>query len=322
LRSRILLAITLACASAPACAAPFPTVDQNPLLNGFTFATNIAARLPPRGTAALTTTVNWSNTAAIQTADAEVLVIDAESREWRLGFEYALADRWTVRVQLPYRTSNGGTLDGFLDNWHSLLGLPNGDRPALAENDFRIEYERAGQSAATYLQEVSGVGDIAATAAYQLHATPTHATGLALTLKLPTGSSDKLTGSGAADTTLTLAHEQVLSSRWIAYAQVNATYLGSGELLAEQQRSSVASGTLAFDYRYTSALTITLQLDGHTAAFSDSSLDLLGSAWILTVGGEYRWRSGWRAQFGVSEDVKVEASPDVNFVFSVGKEWK
>jgi hypothetical protein len=41
----------------------------------------------------------------------------------------------------------------------------------------------------------------------------------------------------------------------------------------------------------------------------------------MTIGGEYRWRSQWYLQLGVSEDIKVEASPDVNFVLSVGKGW-
>jgi hypothetical protein len=319
---RVLLAIALACTSASAVAAPFPTVDQSPLLNGFNFAPLVPARLPLRGSSTLAATLNWSSTAVVQTGDAEALVVDAESREWRVAFDYAPADHWMVRLQVPYRTSDGGMLDSVIDSWHSLFGFPDGDRPALPQDAFRIDYERAGESAASYSHGVSGVGDISATAAYQLHATPHHATSMALTLKTPTGSSATLTGSGGTDAALSVAHEQVLSSRWIAYAQVNAAYLGAGELLPDQQHNSLFSGMLAFDYRFSTAFTVTLQLDGHTAAFDDSQLELLGSAWILTVGGDYRWRSGWRAQFGVSEDVKVEASPDVNFVISVGKAWR
>jgi hypothetical protein len=319
---RAWLALALVITSAPTFSAPFPTVDQNSLLNGFTFAPTITARLPVRGTSNLMGTLNWSNTAAIQTANGESLILDAESREWLTSFEYALADAWQVRIRVPYRTSNGGTLDSAIESWHSLFGMPNGDRPALPENAFRIDYQRNGQSAATYLDDVSGVGDISATVAYQLRATNHSATSLALTVKAPTGSSKALTGSGAADAVLTLAHEHSLSSRWLAYAQVNGAYLGVGELLPMQQRQSMWSGMLALDYLYSPALSLTLQLDGHTAAFDDSQLDLLGSAWILTFGGEYRWRSHWRAQVGVSEDVKVAASPDVNFVLSIGKEWQ
>ena len=46
-------------------------------------------------------------------------------------------------------------------------------------------------------------------------------------------------------------------------------------------------------------------------------MPLLGSASILTLGGGYRTLSGWRVGFSVSEDVKVSASPDVVFQFTV-----
>ncbi len=148
---------------------------------------------------------------------------------------------------------------------------------------------------------------------------PLGSTSLWLNLKAPTGNSNQLTGSGAFDASLALAHERILSSRWLAFAQIAGTYLGSGDLLSNQQRHWVGAGLLGFDYRYSTALTLTAQLDGHTAAFKDSGLTLLGDAWILTLGGEYRWRTHWSAQIGVSEDVKVDASPDVTFVISVGR---
>jgi hypothetical protein len=302
----------------PAFAAPFLTVDQNPLLNGFAFAPNAVARLPTTGATLYSSTLNWSSTAVIQDSTNEVLSVDTESQELRLSFAHAFSNRLTLRMQVPYRTSSGGALDGFVDDWHSLFGLPNGDRPALPQNDFRIAYERAGQTLIRNTEGGAGVGDISMAAGYQLSATPTRATSLWLNVKAPTGNSAELTGSGATDVTLTLAHEYQLSSRWQAYAQLNLAYLGTGELLPEQQRNSMLSGMLAFDYRYSRALALTLQLDGHTAAFTASNLALLGDAWILTVGGEYRW-SHWYIQVGVSEDIQVEASPDVNFVLSVGK---
>jgi hypothetical protein len=202
-----------------------------------------------------------------------------------------------------------------------MLGLPSGDRPALPQNAFRIDYQRTGENLAHFSDGGAGIGDISIAGGYQLRATQSNAVSLWLNIKAPTGDSDKLTGSGATDAALNLAYEQKLSSRWTAFAQLNFAYLGNGDLLPEQQRSSMWSGTLTFDYHYSPALALTLQFDGHTAAYSDSNLPLLGSAWIMTLGGEYRWRSRWYLQVGVSEDIKVEASPDVNFVLSVGKGW-
>ncbi|HKQ31266.1 MAG TPA: DUF3187 family protein, partial [Burkholderiales bacterium] len=62
------------------------------------------------------------------------------------------------------------------------------------------------------------------------------------------------------------------------------------------------------------------QLDAHTSAY-DSNLDFLGDAVVLTVGGDYRFSSGWRLDLGVSEDIAVEHSPDVVFVIGVKQGW-
>ena len=62
---------------------------------------------------------------------------------------------------------------------------------------------------------------------------------------------------------------------------------------------------------------LALQLDAHDSCVEDSELEFLGAALLLTVGGYYRGGSGWRFEFGVTEDVRVGASPDVAFYFGI-----
>jgi hypothetical protein len=40
---------------------------------------------------------------------------------------------------------------------------------------------------------------------------------------------------------------------------------------------------------------------------------------LLTVGGSYRLAAGWQLDLGVSEDIVVEGSPDVVFVFGISQ---
>ena len=61
-------------------------------------------------------------------------------------------------------------------------------------------------------------------------------------------------------------------------------------------------------------LELKLQFDAHSAVFDNTALDFLGEAVILTVGGMYRFESGWILDAAVSEDIAVDASPDVVFV--------
>ena len=50
-----------------------------------------------------------------------------------------------------------------------------------------------------------------------------------------------------------------------------------------------------------------------------ADLDFFGDALVLTVGGDYRFTSGWRLDLAVSEDIAVESASDVVFVIGVKK---
>jgi long-subunit fatty acid transport protein len=83
----------------------------------------------------------------------------------------------------------------------------------------------------------------------------------------------------------------------------------------------LARATAGVNYRYSPSLTLTLQFDGHTAAYRDSALRLLGSAWMISIGGEYRFASQWVAHLALTEDVRVESAPDVSFIFRLARAW-
>ena len=317
---RSLFALALLITGA-ASAAPFAASDQNPLLTGLDVGNPVSARFSASGNTASSAIINWSNTSSIQHAEREDLLIDVESREIRFSLEHSLSDVVAMRLQFPYRSYSGGHLDSFIENWHNVIGLPNGDRSTLPQDNVNIRYEQNGEPRIALGQKRSGLGDISLAVGYQLNASTTHATSTWLSVKVPTGDSATLLGNGALVTSLSIAREQILSSRWIAYGQLSATYASEGDVLSNQQRKWLASGMVAVDYCYSQALRLTLQLDGHTAAFDDSNLELLGDAWILSMGGEYRWPSNWWLQLGVGEDIKVDASPDVNFAISLSKQW-
>ncbi|MBC7983602.1 MAG: DUF3187 family protein, partial [Candidatus Obscuribacterales bacterium] len=263
-------------------------------------------------------TLNWSTTAAVQVSAAESLTVDSETRDWRLSIEHTFTDRIALRLQVPYRNIGAGSLDGFIDNWHAFFGLPEGDRPLLATNQFAIRYRRNNLTTLNVVRPQSGLGDVRLDAGYQLLATTSSAMSLWLGVKLPT-SSDQSLASDSVDVSTGLATTRKLSSRWQTFGQVAVVHLGSGRVLPAQQREWLAHGYLGFDYLAMRALTLTLQLEGHSATFKNTSLDLLGNTWILAMGGDYRLANDWRVQLGVSEDVKVESSPDVTFVLSISK---
>jgi hypothetical protein len=298
-------------AAAGAHADPFATRDQNPLLAGF----GLPAPLPTN-VAALPTwdaQFNWSNSAIEQEDGSEHLTVDAETKELRLILAHAWDTHWATRVQIPYREISGGSLDSFIDDWHDRFGLPKGIRPQQPHDRLRIDYSQNGLNQLHVNDPSRGIGDALFDVGYQLSASENTKMMLWTSIKLPTGDMDELSGSEAVDETVAVAAEHAFGSRWTLSAQLAGTHLGDGDLLASQQKSFVTSGTLSLSFACSAATELTAQLDAHSAAF-DSELKFLGSAEILTLGGVHRFKSGWRLELGVSEDIAVDASPDVVFV--------
>lgn len=303
-----------------ASASPLPTRDQNPLLAGF----GIPMAMPSSfdtdgGDWHVDTALNWGNTSIVQAEGDEALIVDAETRELRLTIGRAVSERWGLQLQVPYRYTGGGNLDGFIDGWHDFFGLPEGARPVLPRNQFTIDYTRGGLITLADQPSREGLGDVSLDLGYQWLSTPHASVAAWLSVKLPTGDSEDFNGSGATDLSLTLAGERRFGDTWSAFGQLSATALGEGDLLPDQQRDFVVSAMAGIGVNVWRGLDLKLQFDAHTAAFDDTALDYLDDTVILTVGGAWKSASGWVFDFGVSEDIIVEGSPDVVFVFGVSR---
>lgn len=301
-------------------AAPFPTRDLNPLLAGYGLPSVLPARLTAESWS-VATDLNWASTSLVQRAGAEQLVVDAEVREARVTIGRAWSSGFAAQLELPYRYTGGGVLDEAIDGWHDLFNLPEGERAAMPTDRVRIYYERAGAALLDIGSSSSGLADASLDFGYSLHSTTATALAAWLSIKLPTGDADRLTGSGATDVSLALAGEHRLGESWSVFGQAAVTWLGEGDRLPRQQSDVAWSGLAGIGWRAWRGLQLKAQLDAHSAVFDEADLGFLGDAVVLTVGGDYRFGSGWRFDVAVSEDIAVESSSDVVFVFGLRRDW-
>jgi hypothetical protein len=305
--------------AAHAATTALPTRDQNPLLAGFALPMPAPTRLPAAREWDFAAAFNWSTSAVVEMGGPEELIVDAETRELRLTGVWGWSDRLALRWQLPYRYTGAGVLDSFIDSWHDFFGLPGGNRNILPKDEMRIAYGRDDTVVFDIDSSAKGIGDISVGVAYALRSNDaTHVT-LAFDLELPTGDASRFTGNEAVDATALIAAEHRFAERWTAYGQAAVSFLGEGELLAEQQHSVLASGLFGIAFDATPGVRFNVQVDAHSPAF-DTGLDYLSEAAILTLGGSFRFDT-WQLELGVSEDIIVDASPDVVFVFGLSQRY-
>ena len=296
---------------------PLPTRNQNPLLAPYGLPYTLPSRLPPAGGHAIGLSLNWANAANIETAGTDEFTIDGESQDVRLRYEGAIGPRFAWLGELAWRNLSGGSLDHVIEQWHSLFGLPNGSRKHLPQDDLLIEYRRDDTELFRVDQDASGLADIPIALGYQVASSGRSALAAWLTVKLPTGDADKLTGSGATDVAVSLAGQTQLAEHWQLFGQVDATWLGTGEILADLQKNYVWSALAGVSWNAWRTLDLTVQFAANSSVFDAESTNLAGDAVVLSFGGSYRTSGGWRWDIGMSEDVQVDASPDANFIFAV-----
>ena len=313
------LTLALLLISTPAAADPFPARDLNPLLAGFGLPAALPARLSSESWA-IATDLNWASVSLVQRAGAEQLIVDAEVREARVTIGRSWASGFAAQLQIPYRYTGGGVLDSAIDSWHDFFGLPQGTRAFSPQDRIRIAYGRGNTVIFDVRTPQTGLGDISLDFGRSLHSTDSGAVAAWASIKLPSGDADRFTGSGATDVSLVIAGEHRLGEDWSTFGQVGIAWLGEGERLSAQQRDFGWSALAGIGWRAWRGLELKAQLDAHSAVFDEADFDFLGDAFVLTVGGDYRFASGWQFALAVSEDIAVESASDVVFVLSLKKQ--
>jgi hypothetical protein len=265
-----------------------------------------------------------SNIATDNKQDGEIIVLDGEIYVANLALRYGLAEQLQVGIDLPWVWQRKGFLDSFIEDFHDLFGMPDGDRKNMSKN--KINYAYTSNDGDDFLldNETNGIGDIRLLAAWQWLDTEQTDASLQASIKMPTGDADKFTGSGGWDISLALSAqrdfplEKGLASLW---GGLGGSWLGDGDVLQDRVENWAASGWLGAGWSPLDWLGLKLQLDSHTALY-DSELDEIGTpVLILTMGGTLGLGERTSLDIGVGEDLSVNASPDVTFHFQLAHEF-
>jgi hypothetical protein len=298
---------------------PFQTRNQNPLVQIFGLPALGDARVLPRGTYSAGLTVDVANSYVDDRAANESLLIDGESYRFNLVIRGGLPLGLEVGMELPYLAYGGGTLDGFIEDWHSFFGLPQGGRNLAPNNRLRYRYARTGVARLEMSDAHSGIGDLMFTTGWQCYGDTKspQAASLRAAVKIPTGDSSDLAGSGSTDLSLWLIgrsdHTLPLGHATL-YGAAGGMYLSQGDVLPDLQSHWAAFGTLGAGWSPWKVIAFTVQVDAHTPFYHGSSFATLsGNALGLLIGGSLALGDRTILELGVAEDLAVSAWPDVTF---------
>ena len=294
---------------------PFLTRNQSPfsLIYGLPLATS--AQLLPSGKSRWISSFNISNTLNSQANKNDSLFIDIETIQLNLLYDYSFKTNWMLRLQLPFISHSGGILDSAIDSYHQALNLPEGQRPGYPRDLIGINYTQNNTPQLNIDSSQKSAGDLSIQLAWQAQQSESHAISYWLSLKLPSGDSEKLTGSGATDISAWTSMDYRISrSNWF-YGQAGLLYMGDSKVLQSIQNNWAFFGNAGIKFQAWDRIALKAQLDLHSA-FYDSDIEFLGEVIQITFGGSYAISQKHKLDFAIAEDIKNAASPDVNFNIS------
>lgn len=291
-------------------AEPFATHDQNPLVAVYGLPSPVNARLLATGDSRWLTSLNITNTLNVDHSASRELIVDAETKQLNLVYEYGFRQDWLLRLQFSASHHNAGYFDSWIYDFHDLLGFKQGYRTLIPDDQFRIYVSDNGNPLLDLQTAQTGLGDTQVQLGRQITADTTSASSLWLSLKLPTGDSARLTGSGHADFALWLAMQQQFGDSIWLHGQLGGLYMSDTDILPTLHKQTAGLGNLGLNYAWSDSLQLKAQLDMHSPLYN-SQLHFLDTAIQLTFGGTKAISKKHTIDVAMSEDIQTGTSPDV-----------
>ena len=321
--------ISTPCLAADMEITPFRTVNQSPLVQIFGLPAESDATITPPGRFRFSLTQDVASNYTVSRTLNESIALDGESYRWTLAARYGLGDRFEAGLDIPYVLYGGGFLDSFIIDWHRFFGLPQGGRDTAAKDRLLFIYNRNGVQKLKMNHADSGIGDISLNMGMKLYdvsgAGSHDSLALRTSLKLPSGDSGSLRGSGSTDFTLSLCGSMNGFTEWGTlgvFGSLGGMAMTDGDVLSDQQNNLVGFATAGLGWGVTEWISFKFQLNAHTPFYHGSSLDEVSSSSLMLVsGGALRFPGGYLLDIGVSEDVAVATAPDVAFHLGLSRQF-
>ena len=298
-----------------AAAAPLRIVNLSPFHLAYAAPASFGAcALAPGATQAILSMDMASHTIAARSA-SERLSLDGETYRPSLALRHGMGESWEYTIEVSAVSHNAGLFDGFIENWHSVFGLPQGGRDEAPRDRLRIAWARDGRGRVDVDRASASPGDLALGIGRTLGPDVLFNDGLALrgVLRLPTGGEDTLAGAGGLSAALWAETSGTLAGPdWLYGAAAGALAARPHPAMSGIGRRFVGFARLGITWRSLDDIALSVQAEIASPAYRSALAPLGGPSILFGMGGRLKLAPRATLEISVTEDDGWRrAAPDI-----------
>jgi hypothetical protein len=298
---------------------PMPTRANAPVHLMFMAFHPRVATTQPEGSAGYQFTSAYSSMYEDGFSSGSHVTLDGEL--WRNAFSvrYGLSPSADLEIEIPTLFATSGFLDQFVEEFHSLLFLPNSGRDSRPQFAYEMEVHQNGQQIYELEGDHFGLCDIPIVYTHRItdetDANP--ALSMRLGVELPTGSESRGFGNGEIDAGGGVLMQKSWN-RWTATSAVDYVLTGAPTGFEENdvEALDLFDAQLGVEYRWSDHASIVTGAVFSSTVTHDVDIEELDSALLMIDLGVAWDVDASRLTVGFEEDAIAAAGPDFSFFFS------
>ncbi|MFT5500822.1 MAG: hypothetical protein ACI88G_000955 [Woeseiaceae bacterium] len=291
--------------------------DNGPLTGIFGIPDSTeGGRLLRAGESAWELSITHASHSVFEARPSEALYLDGETSRFEFRYRKAIGNKLELGVELPYMQHQPGKLDSFIDSFHNIFGMPEGNRPDRGHDLLDFRYADLTGLHVYEKDSSAGIGDTRLFGGWKLLTSDRHQMALRFGVKLPTGDSARLHGSGGTDVSVGVAgdvNRLFGTDRLTGFYRMHAIHLGEPDVLANRYQDWAAYVSTGIGFQAGQRIELLLQGAVRTAVYDSVIHSLGGNSTTVTFGTNIDLSNKYQLSVAITEDADVASAPDVAF---------
>lgn len=260
---------------------------------------------------------SWTQDDTGEEPEDRRFLIDGEALALDLTVRRGLGRDLDVGLRIPFQARGGGVMDGFIDWWHRLAHVPDGDRPAFRQDAFRVEGVTTERTPFSWNDHSGhGLGDVELEGRWRVKDGEGASSSVAVVgrLSLPTGTGPfEPSGVGGGGQ---IVVDAPLGGAFDLYGGLGATAQDPGPVRGVEYAPLRAHGFLALEWRPWRRLSLVAETNA--ASRLVENIDRYpGVHWTLNVTGRIDLGTRARLDVGFTENILSQLAT-TDFALHVG----